>query len=234
LKTPERRQITSWEEAEVNARDWMRTWGFRDAELTPPGADSGVDVRSRDAIAQVKYEARDVGRPYLQMLVGARGKHTDTGLLFFTGSRYTGQAVNYAEEMGIALFHYKLDGSIEAINKSAESLMKAKDRPSPGGEKAKPPQRRVTHPYVHALGSWLFALSLLVFLIQLFTHSHEPGLLSTALAGSLFGIAVAHVLRARTRDTDIWTRKQHPNPLRVPPASGRRDRPARSPRSARS
>jgi hypothetical protein len=38
VKAPERRQITCWEEAEINARDWMRAWGFRDAELTPPGA----------------------------------------------------------------------------------------------------------------------------------------------------------------------------------------------------
>lgn len=131
MNEPPRRQIASWQDAEINARDWMRTWGFADAELTRAGADEGLDVRSKKAVAQVKYEARDVGRPYLQQFVGARGRFVDSQMLFFTGSRYSEQAVAYAEEMGIALFHYGLDGRMHAVNNRAADLMKAESAALP-------------------------------------------------------------------------------------------------------
>ena len=70
-------QITSWQEAERNAARWMRHWGFGDARLTSSGADGGVDVRARAAVAQVKFEASQVGRPALQRLYGARGARHD-------------------------------------------------------------------------------------------------------------------------------------------------------------
>jgi hypothetical protein len=41
----------TWQEAEVLARDWMKVNGYRDATLTGPGADGGIDVSSRRGIA---------------------------------------------------------------------------------------------------------------------------------------------------------------------------------------
>jgi hypothetical protein len=123
MDKPSVRQIDSWHVAEQNARDWMRYWGYRDARLTPPGVDAGIDVRSSKALAQVKYEARDVGRPQLQMLVGARGRMHHTDLLFFTGAGYSSQAIDYAAEMGIALFKYTLDGSMTPASPAARAIV---------------------------------------------------------------------------------------------------------------
>jgi hypothetical protein len=116
---PERRQIVAWQDAEENAAAWMRHWGFEDAATTPPGTDAGLDVISRAALAQVKFEASQIGRPALQRLVGARGPYQEKALLFFTGTDFSSQARRYADEMHIALFRYALDGHMEALNPSA-------------------------------------------------------------------------------------------------------------------
>ncbi|MGY1580899.1 restriction endonuclease [Streptomyces sp. MN13] len=79
---PARRPVRSWQEAERNAAAWMRHWGYHDAAARPGGADGGVDVRSARALGQVKFQAHAVGRPELQRLFGARGRHMDRQLLF--------------------------------------------------------------------------------------------------------------------------------------------------------
>lgn len=138
MREPQTRQITSWQEAELNALEWMRAAGFADARLTAAGADEGLDIRSSTAVAQVKYEARDVGRPHLQRLVGARGRRIDLQLLFFTGARYTDQAVAYANGMDIALFQYGLDGRVQPVNAAAVSLVKRTGGRSRAGAGADP------------------------------------------------------------------------------------------------
>ncbi|QAY62793.1 hypothetical protein ET495_05440 [Xylanimonas allomyrinae] len=120
---PEPRRIDSWQTAEVNARDWMRWWGFADADVTGSGTDSGIDIRSAAAIAQVKREAIDVGRPVLQALVGARMAEDHLELLFFAASGYTAQAVEYADAMAIALFTYEPDGTMAPVNGAAFALV---------------------------------------------------------------------------------------------------------------
>ncbi|USQ85567.1 restriction endonuclease [Streptomyces phaeoluteigriseus] len=124
-KPPARRQIQSWQEAEHNAAAWMRHWGYEDARAQPGGSDGGVDVRSRRALGQVKYQAVAVGRPELQRLFGARGRALDKELLFFTGSSYAATAIEYAAENGIALFVYGLDGSMTAVNAPARRIATA-------------------------------------------------------------------------------------------------------------
>ncbi|MFM9633299.1 MULTISPECIES: restriction endonuclease [Streptomyces] len=122
---PGRRQVQSWQEAEHNAAAWMRHWGYEDARAQPGGSDGGVDVRSRRALGQVKYQAVAVGRPELQRLFGARGRALDKDLLFFTGSSYAATAIGYAAENGIALFVYGLDGSMTAVNAPARRIATA-------------------------------------------------------------------------------------------------------------
>src|SRR4051812_34396114 len=90
-----------WQQAEERAAQLMRDWGYRDAKVTGPGSDGGVDVRSRKALAQVKHHAAPVGRPALQQLVGARGRGS-AELLFFASAGFTATARVYAGEMGIA------------------------------------------------------------------------------------------------------------------------------------
>lgn len=120
---PEPRRIDSWQVAEANAAAWMRYWGYVDAQVTTAGPDGGVDVRAGRALAQVKFEAAQVGTPALQRLVGARGRQLDQRLLFFSGAGFSAPAVVYAEEMEIALFQYGLDGSMVSRSTASEELL---------------------------------------------------------------------------------------------------------------
>lgn len=144
MTSPTPRQVATWQDAELNARDWMRAWGFTDARLTNPGADEGIDIISRHAIAQVKFEAHDVGRQYLQQLVGARGRRTDVRLIFFTGASYSAPAVEYANHMGIALFQYRLDGQMRAVNPAATGIATATpvSAVTASGKRTFPPVRK--------------------------------------------------------------------------------------------
>jgi hypothetical protein len=51
----------SWQDAELVVCDWMKMHGYLDARLTTSGADGGVDVVSRRAVAQVKHHLKPVG-----------------------------------------------------------------------------------------------------------------------------------------------------------------------------
>lgn len=130
----------------MNAAEWMRYWGYRDAFARPGGPDGGADVRATGALGQVKYQAAQVGRPELQRLVGARGRAIETQLLFFTGSDYASTAVAYANEMDIALFHFSLDGSMTALNAPAHQLSLR----AAGHERVEPAAPPVGHPPTRA------------------------------------------------------------------------------------
>ncbi|MFC9767620.1 restriction endonuclease [Rhodococcus jostii] len=108
--------ITTPEAAERNAAARMRELGYADARVTGRGADGGVDVVSDRAVAQVKQESYQTGRPALQRLYGARGEDRSRDLLFFSAAGYSRQAVAYAGTVGIALFTYDVLGRIAAAN----------------------------------------------------------------------------------------------------------------------
>ncbi|MFF7485140.1 restriction endonuclease [Streptomyces luteogriseus] len=119
---PQPMQISSWQQAELNAARWMRHWGYSDATAHPGGPDSGIDVRANGALGQVKYQAAQVGRPELQRFVGARPHGSTAQLIFFTGSKYASTAVAYAQERNIALFTYRLDGAMTPVNDAARRI----------------------------------------------------------------------------------------------------------------
>ncbi|MBB0998291.1 restriction endonuclease [Dietzia maris] len=114
--------ITDPHKAEKNATQLMRQWGFADAVAGTGGADGGVDVRSKRALAQVKWKGGVVGRPDVQRLVGARGTGSEA-LIFFSASGYSAQAIEYADQVGVALFTYDPTGTPEAVNRSAKQVM---------------------------------------------------------------------------------------------------------------
>ncbi|MFD8348143.1 restriction endonuclease [Streptomyces coelicoflavus] len=120
--TPQPMQISSWQQAELNAARWMRHWGYADATSRPGGPDSGIDVRATGALGQVKYQAALVGRPELQRFVGARPYGSNAQLIFFTGSDYASTAAAYAQEWNIALFRYHLDGAMTPVNDAARRI----------------------------------------------------------------------------------------------------------------
>ncbi len=130
-ESPAPKPITSWRAAEANAAVWMRFWGFADAHVTEAGSDGGVDVRASGALAQVKREARPVGRPALQRLVGARGRDVSLHLLFFSSSGYSQAATQYAAELGIALYTYDGAGRVSVHNGPGRRLVEAGRTPVP-------------------------------------------------------------------------------------------------------
>ena len=95
----------TWQEAEQLACDWMRTHGYPDARVTPAGADGGIDVRSRDAIAQVKHHNRPIGISEMQRIYGivaSSGKKA----LFFSASGYTAAALKWANANSVECYAY--------------------------------------------------------------------------------------------------------------------------------
>ncbi|MCA4995111.1 restriction endonuclease [Tsukamurella tyrosinosolvens] len=115
------RYITTPHEAELNAAEVMRSWGYEDAVATTGGADGGIDVRSSRALAQVKWKGGVTGRPDVQNLYGARGNGTQR-LFFFSASGYSDQAVAYADDVGIGLFTYDPSGAVLPASEVAESV----------------------------------------------------------------------------------------------------------------
>lgn len=69
--------VADWHDAEELARWHMReVLGFADTELTPRGADGGIDVVSSHALAQVKHYTTPVGSPEVQQHAGAAHRCT--------------------------------------------------------------------------------------------------------------------------------------------------------------
>lgn len=131
-------RVETWEEAEALAAKYMRKrLGFGDAQVTAPGADWGVDVISKKAVAQVKFQATKTGSPEVQRLAGvAAGKRVKR--LFFSVSGYTPRAVAAAEASSVALFTYDLQGKVTALNTPARKMsgrastgFPTRDSPSP-------------------------------------------------------------------------------------------------------
>ncbi|WP_405724480.1 restriction endonuclease [Streptomyces sp. NBC_00028] len=137
---PRPTQISSWQQAELNAARWMRHWGYTDATASPGGPDSGIDVRAGRALGQVKYQAAQVGRPELQRFVGARPNGSTAQLIFFTGSEYTTTAAAYARERDIALFTYRLDGTMTPVNDTARRIHRAAPSPAPAPATVRSPE----------------------------------------------------------------------------------------------
>jgi hypothetical protein len=122
------RTIRSPDDAEQVAAEWMRHLGFDDARCTGAGTDGGVDVRSREAVAQVKAQLTPVGRPELQALYGV-ARSEGRRPLFFSLMSYTTAAAAWADEVGMALFRFDHAGAVEAVNAPAEGLLVAAGGP---------------------------------------------------------------------------------------------------------
>lgn len=137
--------VDHWEAAERLAAAAMRSWGYSDARVTNRGADGGIDVRSRRAVAQVKYVTAKTGRPDIQKLVGA-SRH-DVQRFFFSHSGYSKTAVTYAISAGVALFTYDALGRVQPFNAHARVVLEqAGAQPQPAVGVVPPQPAAVTHP----------------------------------------------------------------------------------------
>ena len=125
--------ITTPHQAELNAQDVMRSWGFADAVATTGGSDGGIDVHSSRALAQVKWKGGVTGRPDVQNLYGARGTGSHQ-LFFFSASGYSDQAVQYADQVDVCLMTYDPLGAVEPANAAARRFLTSVDTvPAPAG-----------------------------------------------------------------------------------------------------
>lgn len=150
--------------------------GWRDARVTPTGPDAGLDVVATGAVAQVKARVGKAGRQELQALRGA-AHGSDDVLLFFAMGGFSAEAVAYADQVGMSLFQYGFDGSVEPRNSSAAGLLTAaKGLPAP--------------PAAQAGGCGCFAV-LLVFALGLaWPASVLGGRGSNGAAAAVFVVAV--------------------------------------------
>ena len=112
---PAPRLLSSPRDAELIAQEWMIHWGYEDARCTPVGADAGVDVDSSRAIAQVKAEMSPTGRPVIQQTYGAAVLHSKQALVFSLAG-FTKEAIAWADQAGVALFSFDLQGVPKSEN----------------------------------------------------------------------------------------------------------------------
>ncbi|WP_329226176.1 restriction endonuclease [Streptomyces sp. NBC_01460] len=121
--------IRTWQDAELAAADHMRSLGFTDARVTGAGADGGIDVVARDAVAQVKHYSQPIGVGPIRELRGVADSHHH--LLFYASGGYTASARQFADERKVALFTILELGDITPLNPAAVRLS-ARPAPSAG------------------------------------------------------------------------------------------------------
>ena len=88
-----------------------------------------IDVRSSRGLAQVKWKSGATRLPDVQNLVGAHGTGSDE-LVFFSASGCSTQALDYADEVGVALQEFKW-GKVDAHFQSSPDARPSLSRTSP-------------------------------------------------------------------------------------------------------
>ena len=124
--SPTGRLLRSPRDAELVACEWMRHWGFVDATCTAIGPDSGIDIASSTAIAQVKAELTPTGRPVVQQTFGAAAASERVAIVFSLGG-FTKEAIQWANLAGVALFTFDLQGTPAPENDTATTVSRGTD-----------------------------------------------------------------------------------------------------------
>ncbi|MGA5115389.1 restriction endonuclease [Streptomyces pseudogriseolus] len=129
------RLIRTWQDAELAAVDHMRGLGFADARVTGAGADGGIDVFARDAVAQVKHHSQPIGVGPVRELRGVADAHQH--LLFYASGGYTAAARQFADERKVALYSLAESGHVTPLNGTATRLSaRSAPAPAPGRTQA--------------------------------------------------------------------------------------------------
>ena len=153
---PAPRLVKSHRAAEEYAAEVMRALGFPDAQTTGAGSDGGIDVVSRNAVAQVKMEAKPTGRPVIQNLAGVAAVERKQGI-FFSLAGYTPHALDWAERAGLACWEFEFDGSLTPRTGAARVLATAPDSAAaPTEDIGRPPRLADADPatLTALAGSW--------------------------------------------------------------------------------
>lgn len=92
--------IVTWRDAENACARYLREAGSGGAQVTPAGADGGIDVIGEHVIAQVKFVTAKVGSTTVQQFAGATIRHpTQTRKVFFSSAGFTDPAIRLANKL---------------------------------------------------------------------------------------------------------------------------------------
>jgi hypothetical protein len=103
------------ESFEVYCRDWCEYLGYEGAVKTQNTRDGGIDIKSTNMIAQVKFQVSPVGVKPVRELNGVRKPGEE--VLFFALNGFTPEARRAAAEMNITLIRVSpLEGQIDILS----------------------------------------------------------------------------------------------------------------------
>lgn len=179
---PTRIPADPWD-AEVLVAEWMHWAGFSKTRLTSGGADGGIDVVSRHAVAQVKYTSSAVSRPKIQQLDGIAAR-AGKQALFFSKAGYSRAAAEWANEARMALFVFDGD-AIRAFNLHAQEVMDEASGTAPLH------LQRSTRRQIGVLAGWVLTPGIIAGIIGGGGQSFQFGaLLGFGITGGIIGLFV--------------------------------------------
>lgn len=110
-------------QAEFWARDWLRFLGVEDAQVTQASQDGGIDVTSKDYVAQVKHYLNPVGPAPVREIAGVANALLKQPI-FFARSGYTKTARDFGQIADVILFSYDADqGELKAETPLAQRVL---------------------------------------------------------------------------------------------------------------
>ena len=122
--------IVTWRDAENACARYLREAGSGGAQVTPAGADGGIDVIGEHVIAQVKFVTAKVGSTTVQQFAGATIRHpTQTRKVFFSSAGFTDPAIRLAKSAGIELVVFRDSGAFWCLVGTLPRLHLSSDDP---------------------------------------------------------------------------------------------------------
>lgn len=116
-------ESASWQEAEELAGAWLRWLGCSKVRVTQATRDGGVDVIAPGLVAQVKLQTQAVSPLHVRALHGVASTHNSIAVFFASGG-YSKAATEFADDAGIALFHFNpATASLRAASTRARRLL---------------------------------------------------------------------------------------------------------------
>lgn len=121
---PSARTSCTDREAEFLARDWMLYLGETECVVSQATRDGGADVISKRFVAEVKHHASPVPPSMVQQIFGVAQAKRKTAL-FFSLSGYSTKAIEFGNEVGMALFIYDFTkGRLTPCSTAAEKALR--------------------------------------------------------------------------------------------------------------
>lgn len=119
VASPPSRLLMQWSDAESLALKYCQWLGNQRAKLTNKGFDGGVDIEGQNLVVQVKMHSRPTGRPEIQQLYGIAASESKRALFF--AMSYSSEAREWADKVGVRLYQFLRDGTVQPIGLAAKS-----------------------------------------------------------------------------------------------------------------